>query len=530
MSRVLVRTPGALGLAMAPTRLAFAVGMLLPAIPYAATYVVDTGIDLALTACDPQQPDDCSLRGAIQNANGNPSPDRIEFAIPVSDTSYQAATDHWRITVGTSPLPAIDNAVEIDGYTQPGAIPNTTAAESGGLNTVLKVELTPGTASGQQQNGLEISPNFPFQAASTFRGLAINRFAQQIQLWGTSAHRIEGCFLGTTITGTAAAVSTSGGRGYGVVTYGAGGYLIGGTAPAARNLLSGLAGAIVLQRDNDGLTVQGNLIGTDRSGTAAIGQTSYAAIYTTSRFTNARIGGPQAGARNLISGNPIGAIALSTTGAGAYSGTRIEGNFIGTEISGLLPLPNGDTPGTPQPALSIGGNDACNITIEGNTIAYNRGAGVAVIGCRNVNAGRNRYAYNRGLPVDLALGSFADGLNPNDPADADSGSNRLQNTPVIDTVALTGGGATTALTFHVDSSITNAAYPLTVDVATGSGGQPQNLVASFTYTAAEAQSAKTVVLTTSALLGGALTLFATDADGNTSEITTDAIFNATLDF
>lgn len=497
----------------------------------AATFVVDTGTDLSLVACDDATPDDCSLRGALENANTNPAPDRIEFAIPASDASYQAATDHWRIAVGATSLPRIDNAVEIDGYTQPGAAPNTIAADAGGLDTILKIEVTPGSAFGAQQNGFEISPNFQAQGASTFRGLAINRFAQQFQLWGTAAHRIEGCFLGTDIDGTVAAVTTSGGRGYGIFTFGTGAYVIGGTDPAARNLISGLFGAIVLQRDGNGLIVQGNLIGTDRSGTTAVGHTSFAAIYTSARLTNARIGGTQPGSRNVISGNPLGAIAFNTAGGAAYAGTRIEGNAIGTDVSGTLPLPNGGTPGTPQPAVSIAGNNTCDIAIEGNTIAYNRGAGVAVIGCRNVDAGRNRYAYNRGLPLDLATGSFADGVTPNDAGDADAGSNRLQNRPVVESLATIDGGATIALTFRVDTLPANAIYPLTIDVATGAGGQPQNAVASFAYTAAEAQAAKTVTFPASALQGGALVVFATDADGNTSEIaSSDAIFADTFDF
>ena len=189
---------------------------------FATTFIVDTGSDSSLVACDDATPADCSLRGAMENANLNPAPDRIVFAIPTSDASYQATTGHWRIAVGATPLPRIDNAVEIDGYTQPGAAPNTITADAGGLDTILKIEVMPGTTFGTQQNGFEISPNFPSQGASTFRGLALNSFAQQFQLWGTAAHRIEGCFLGTDIDGTVAAVTTSGGRGYGIFAFGAG--------------------------------------------------------------------------------------------------------------------------------------------------------------------------------------------------------------------------------------------------------------------------------------------------------------------
>ena len=514
---------------MKPALLILAATLCAPGASTAATYVVDTGSDLSLTTCNPAQPDDCSLRGAMQNANAQPGPDRIEFAIPTSDASFQAATGHWRIEVGGTALPPVENPVEIDGYTQPGASPNTHTVDDGSLDTVLAIEIVPGSASGTQQNGLEISPNFQAQGASVFRGLAISRFAQQFQLWGTGAHRVEGCFLGTHIDGTSAAVTTSGGRGYGVVTYGTGAYVIGGTTPAARNLVSGLFGAILLQRDGNGLTVQGNLIGTDRTGTVAIGHTSYPAIYTSARLTNARIGGTQAGARNVISGNPLGAIGLNAAGAGVYAGTRIEANIIGADASGALPLPNGGTPGTPQPAVTVAGNNACDVVIEGNTIAFNRGAGVAVIGCRGVDAGRNRYAYNRGLPLDLAAGSFADGPTPNDPGDADAGSNRLQNAPVLQSLATADAGATTVVTFRIDTAPANAAWPMTVNLAIGPGGQPQQIVASVTLTSAEAQMSKTISLPTTALEGGALSLVATDAEGNTSEIASESIFTDSFD-
>lgn len=150
----------------------------------AATFVVDSGADTALTGCVAGVPDDCSLRGALQRANQTAAVDRIEFALPVSDASYQAATHHWRLAVGATALPLIENPVVIDGYTQPGAFENTRTPDQGGLDSVLAIELVPGTAFGTQQNGLDISLNVPAQAASTFRGLAISGFSRQFQLSG----------------------------------------------------------------------------------------------------------------------------------------------------------------------------------------------------------------------------------------------------------------------------------------------------------------------------------------------------------
>lgn len=507
---------------MTPLRL-FAV-LLLPGLAPAATYTVDTSSDAALVDCLPAVAGDCSLRGALLRANADAVADRIEFALPPGDPGYQAAGGYWRITVGATALPAIEQPVVIDGYSQPGAAPNTRTPDQGGLDTVLKIEITPGTASGNQQNGIEVSLNFPAQAASTLRGLVISRFARQIQLAGTAAHAVEGCFLGTDILGSAAATTGSAGRGFGIFDLGGGPYRIGGTQPAARNLISGLFGGVVLQRPSDGLTIQGNLIGTDAGGTVAIPNTVYAAISTATSLTNARIGGDTTAARNVISGNPLGAIYLGG-GNVAYTGTRIEGNYIGTDAGGTAPLGNGGT-APPQPAIQVFGGGDCGVTIGGdaadapNRIAYNAGAGITVIGCRSVSTAGNRFRANRGLAIDLAGsgGTLPDGPTPNDAGDADEGSNRLQNSPRIEQIAYAGGDI--VLTYRVDTAAANAAWPLRIDLARGAGaGVPLD-----SYGLADAQTSRTVTFPASLVQGLPFTLTATDADGNTSELAGDGLF------
>lgn len=517
---------------MTPRPIAIALLLLsMPAPPLvAATFTVDLGTDAALTDCLAGVPADCSLRGALQRANQNPGDDRIEFALTTDDASYQPSTAHWRLLVGATALPPIEDAVVIDGYSQPGASANTQPPDQGGLNSVLAIELVPSNPSGNSQSGLEISANFPAQAASTLRGLAINQFARQIQLGGDAAHRVEGCFLGTDIRGSAAAVSGSGNRGYGIYVLGSAGYVIGGTTPAARNLISGLLGGLLLQRPIDGLVVQGNLFGTDLTGTVALPQTLLAAISSSSAVTNARIGGDSVAARNVISGNPLGAIYFGGGSDGAFAGTRIEGNFIGTSADGIAPLGNGYT-SSPQPAIQIFGSGDCAIRIGGdavdapNRIAYNAGAGVSVVHCRRVDAAGNRYRNNRGLAIDLSgnSGSLPDGPTPNDAGDADEGSNRLQNKPVIEQIVY--GGGSVSLTYRVDTAAANAAWPLRIDVARGSGaGVPVD-----SYGLTEAGTSKTVTFPASLVQGLPFALIATDADGNASEWTSDTLFADGLD-
>jgi hypothetical protein len=503
---------------------------------HAADFAVDTSGDAALTVCSDAVPADCSLRGALLNANLTAAPDTIRFDLPITDAGFQPDTQHWRIAVGNAALPPIEAPVLIDGYSQPGAVANTNTPDDGGLNGVLKIEIVPGTSFGTQQNGLDISLNFFAQAPSTFRGLVINRFLAQIQLSGNGAHRIEGCYLGTGVTGTVAAVPGNSGRGTGVRLFGPGDFVIGGTDPAARNLISGMFYAVSAFQQVDGLQVLGNLIGTDASGQLAIPHTSGAALSFSAGLKNARIGGTDSAARNLISGNPLGAIDLSYSGdATPFQGTRIEGNYIGSDVSGQRALPNGGA-SQPQSAIRVFGANACALEIGGdvpgaaNLIAFNAGAGVQVGMCRGVIAHGNRFTGNRGIAIDTSLGSNPDGATPNDAGDADDGGNLRQNVPVLTLppgFIAQGGGASVALSYVIDSAPANSAYPITVHFYRGgcrSGGRER--IASDTYGAAEAQQTRNFVLEGDGNVLP-LTVLAVDAAGNTSEfapVVGDALF------
>jgi hypothetical protein len=76
-----------------------------------------------------------SLRQAMLDANAAPGLDTISFNIP---------GDGVRVIAVTSALPEVTDPVIIDGYTQPGAAPNSLAV---GSNAVILIELD-GTAAG----------------------------------------------------------------------------------------------------------------------------------------------------------------------------------------------------------------------------------------------------------------------------------------------------------------------------------------------------------------------------------------------
>ena len=126
-----------------------------------------------------------SLRQAILDANALAGPDNIAFNIPGPGPHTIALA---------SVLPTITSPVVIDGYTQPGASPNTLAE---GNNAVLLIELD-GTSATGGGIGLSIS------ATSTVRGLVINRFAESgIQLnAAVGGNVIQGNYIGTNVAGT----------------------------------------------------------------------------------------------------------------------------------------------------------------------------------------------------------------------------------------------------------------------------------------------------------------------------------------
>ena len=190
-----------------------------------------------------------------------------------------------------------------------------------------------------------------------------------------------------------------------------------------------------------GNLIQGNYIGTDITGTAALGNGgSGIQIFETQPATGVNtVGGTSAAARNVISGN--GGSGIS----GGGHGILIQGNFIGTDVNGTGNLGN----------VASGIDMACvdNNTIggtaagAGNVIAFNGVDGVRVVSCssggvvtgvNNSILGNSIFSNTR-LGINLVGGTEDTfGVTANDPCDADIGANNLQNYPVLTSVTDTG--------------------------------------------------------------------------------------------
>ncbi len=96
-------------------------------------------------------------------------------------------------------------------------------------------------------------------------------------------------------------------------------------------MISGNATGISDSGGGDDL-VEGNLIGTNAAGTAALGNTSFGIDVNTSSDT---IGGTTAAARNVVSGNASHGINL------VGSDNLVQGDYIGVGASGITQIANG---------------------------------------------------------------------------------------------------------------------------------------------------------------------------------------------
>jgi hypothetical protein len=142
---------------------------------------------------------------------------------------------------------------------------------------------------------------------------------------------------------------------------------IGGTTPGARNVISGNTMDGIFLAGNANL-IEGNSIGTDYMGTVALGNQTNGIVDQGSANT---IGGSVAGAGNLISGNSLAGLELEEYVATGLTGALVQGNLIGTDATGTRAIPNG-TGIQAGGASTIGGT----IPAERNIISGNTNDGI----------------------------------------------------------------------------------------------------------------------------------------------------------
>ena len=182
--------------------------------------------------------------------------------------------------------------------------------------------------------------------------------ASHVRIWGLQILRFP-LYGVSIITGTMC-TTIGGERGVGSGSLGQG------------NLISGNRWGAGVRIEGVGTvsnTIQGNHIGTDISGRAALGNI-LAGVVVFNGAANNIIGGDTPTTRNLISGNQLTGIWIEGTGT---SGNQVLGNYIGTNISGT------DSIGHSWDGVFIGFGAEKNV-ISGNLIGGSGNAGIWVQG------------------------------------------------------------------------------------------------------------------------------------------------------
>jgi len=422
----------------------------------------------------------CTLRAAIEEANADGAESTIWFNIRGKGVRT--------ITPGSA-LPTITQPVTIDGTTQPG------------YAGAPIIELN-GASAGANAAGLYVTGGL-----STVQGLVINRFADGFSngvLLASSGNVIRGNYIGTNVGGTVAL-----GNGNAVLIDNVANNTIGGTTPAARNVMSGnnANGILILGGSATGNVVQGNYIGTDVTGTVDLGNT-FSGVGILNSASGNTIGGTAPGAGNVISGN--GTVGVGCGAGGVPTGNQVLGNFIGTDPSGTLPLGNGgDGVGLNGSNNNVGG------TASGarNTIAHNGGDGVSVSGGTGHAIRGNSIFSNTSLGIDLG----PDGVTPNDAGDGDTGPNNLQNFPVL--TSATSGSTTVQGTFNSTptTQFTLEFFHGTSCDPSGNGEGEGFLGSTTVMTNGSGNASFSIAFPQTVPPGRFITATATDPGGNTSE-------------
>jgi hypothetical protein len=292
-----------------------------------------------------------------------------------------------QVIIPASALPTITKPVKIDGTTQPGFAGSPLIQLQGNL-------------AGASTDGLTLSAH----SGSVIRGLIIVLFGGDgIVVTGTGgSHIIAGNWIGLTTIGGA------GNGGNGLTIDGVPNNQIGGTVSADRNVVSdnGASGIEIQGAGATGNVIEGNFIGMDQTGTVALGNSSsFHGVAIDDGAGHNTVGGTAAGSGNLISANGTGVLVQ------AASNNTIQGNFIGTDVTGKVAKGNvGD-------GVDITGTAAHNLvggttSAARNVISGNGAHGVLLGGCAGSSGGSNVVSGNFiGVAADnSALGNGGDGV------------------------------------------------------------------------------------------------------------------------
>lgn len=224
--------------------------------------------------------------------------------------------------------------------------------------------------------------------SSSARNVISGNDGQGVTLLRSSASKIQGNYIGTDAEGRRAL----GNGGAGIqVDLNSPNNLIGGIVEGTGNVISGNRGSgIVIGASSPGTQIFGNRIGVTAEGRTTLGNGGDGITITGGG--NHQIGSGEGITRNIIGGNAGDGVKILNA-----VDNRLVGNAIGTDAGGTIPLPNG---GSGVLILSTEGSASRNAVLQ-NVIAYNRGAGVRILGSGIGNRlSQNSIFQNEDLGID----------------------------------------------------------------------------------------------------------------------------------
>jgi titin len=241
------------------------------------------------------------------------TPDVINFDIPAAGVQTISLT---------SALPTLIKKVTINGLSQTGAA-------AGAPLIVLN-----GAGAGLAVNGLTLGAG---SDSSTVEGLVLQGFtagSNGLVINGSSSNTVTDNFIGTDAAGTAKVAN----GGFGILIEGAAkSNTVGGTTAALANVISGNAsGVLVTGTGTSSNLIEGNIVGLDKNGSAALGNTT-ADVAIEGGATANTVGGTTAGTANTLSAAGFGVYVIQA----GTSQNLIAGNFIGTDKTGNQQHGNG---------------------------------------------------------------------------------------------------------------------------------------------------------------------------------------------
>jgi len=403
-------------------------------------------IDFNIPATDPRH-----FFYADDGVAGQVTPDDITSTVATDDSAIAGIDPDWAHSwfsiMPTTTLPDITHTVTIDGYSQSGSAVNTVPAGTNsatGLNTVLKIELD-----GEQvsADGLKltfggiIGVNFGDAGGSTVRGLAIGSFGGNGITVDTNGgnNTIAGNFIGSDVSGLLNYANS----GDGVLLRIEVSSNIGGPAPADRNLIGGNAHQIEIL-GGSAHSIIGNLINVNRIQTATFAPTGSQVLISNNESQALQAASAPTSESSALAAKALPANAEDDTNAAAAA-YKFQLNEYGDPIfnglvEGSIIAVEDPTPGSTLPARATWVLD--NLT--------NIFGGVPQPVQRSQNAGAQAAPQAAVTPSFLAIDLGADGITPNDPKDADTGANDLQNFPVVSSATTAGG--TTAIAGTLNSN------------------------------------------------------------------------------